>query len=113
MPDFTVTPTVRDGITVLVLEGELDMATTPTLEAALSNCPADGPVVADLTPLRFVDSTGLHLLLQGPQAAGPAALVCPPASHISRVLQLIDARKTIPVYDELTDAIRDLEDSAA
>jgi anti-anti-sigma factor len=112
-PDFTITKTIRDGITVLVLEGELDMASAPHLEAALADCPGGNPIIADLTRLTYIDSSGLHVLLKGQPAGGPTALVRTPASNIARVLQLINAHSTLAIFDELPTAIRCLEGNAA
>ena len=48
--------------TVLVPVGELDLGTAPDLEAVLAT--RSGPVVVDLRKLRFIDLTGLRLLLE-------------------------------------------------
>ena len=48
----------------LRLKGELDMASIGTLTAPLAHAvAAGGPIVVELTELRFMDSTGLHALL--------------------------------------------------
>ena len=74
--DFSVTEALRGGCCVLVLEGELDMAEAPTLDAAL-DARTDGlPVIVDLTSLTFLDSSGLI-----------------PGSNVARVLDLVDATK--------------------
>ena len=49
----------------LRLEGELDIATTPILEAAIAAQRGNGSraLVLDLTELRFIDSSGLRCIL--------------------------------------------------
>jgi anti-sigma B factor antagonist len=49
----------------LVLEGELDIASAPILEAAITELCGNGTcsIVLDLTQLTFMDSTGLRAIL--------------------------------------------------
>jgi anti-sigma B factor antagonist len=56
--------TEKDRI-VISLEGELDMASAPLLQAALEDAEADATsaLVLDLRELRFMDSTGLRIIL--------------------------------------------------
>jgi anti-sigma B factor antagonist len=52
------------GDRLLVLQGELDIATAPELSAMLIRLRAhDHAVVLDLTDLTFIDSTGLTILM--------------------------------------------------
>src|SRR5205085_2085502 len=98
--ELSITATQRENCHVIVLEGDLDMAVAPELEAALDAC-ADGlPVVVDLTSLGFVDSSGLHVLLNERRSSRPVALVRTPGSNVGRVLELIDAHKFVRVYDD-------------
>lgn len=47
------------------LAGELDMSTAPELERALEAAlEHGGPVVVDLSELRFMDSTGINVFLR-------------------------------------------------
>ncbi len=56
--------TEKDRI-VISLDGELDMASAPLLQAALENAETDAAsvLVLDLRELRFMDSTGLRIIL--------------------------------------------------
>ncbi|MEA2247836.1 MAG: hypothetical protein QOH46_2365, partial [Solirubrobacteraceae bacterium] len=65
-----VTPD-RDVVTVAV-DGELDIATAPVLDAQLRELRDVGfqRVVVDLRGLAFMDSTGAHLLLRWTAADG-------------------------------------------
>ena len=55
----------------LTLEGELDLAGVPDLEAALATARADGAdeILVDLGALEFMDSSGLRCLVQADQRA--------------------------------------------
>jgi anti-sigma B factor antagonist len=59
-----------NGEQVVRVDGELDIATAPELESALLRPrPRDERVILDLTALRFMDSTGLRVLLRATKAA--------------------------------------------
>jgi anti-anti-sigma factor len=48
----------------LVLHGELDIASAPQLDETAAAATADLPMVVDLRPLTFIDSTGMRALLR-------------------------------------------------
>ena len=61
---FSISISDRDGRAVVVIRGELDLATAPDLEAALTErLDAGQDVVVDLRELAFLDSTGLRVLV--------------------------------------------------
>lgn len=55
----------EQGRLVIRLDGELDMASAPLLQAALESAEKDpaSALVLDLERLRFMDSTGLRIIL--------------------------------------------------
>jgi anti-anti-sigma factor len=54
-----------DGSRTFFLSGELDMATVPTMEAAIAAAVAQGgPITLDLSELRFIDSSGVGAILK-------------------------------------------------
>jgi len=58
-----------DGV-VVSLSGELDLAGEPALERALDAArSAGGPVTVDLRDLKFIDSSGLRVLVRLHNAA--------------------------------------------
>jgi anti-sigma B factor antagonist len=72
---FSVRNEQRGGATVVIPTGELDLATAPSLEAALSRAFEDvrtGRVVLDLRELEFIDSSGLRTLLTARRRADEA-----------------------------------------
>ena len=61
-PDFRVAVSEHGAGTVVVPEGELDVATAHELEAVLAT--QSGKVVVDLRQLSFIDLAGLRMLLE-------------------------------------------------
>jgi anti-anti-sigma factor len=82
MESFTVTPLVspQHGLRLI---GELDMATVNQLTTALETVSRNGPVTLDLAQLTFIDSTGLHAIMQfasSQNGSGPVILAGPSAT---------------------------------
>lgn len=105
MTELNITRTVRDGARVLVLEGEVDASSVGVLESALADRQLEAPMVADLSLLTFIDSSGLHALFKASEAGTLGAIVRDPSSNISRVLNVVDADKIVPLFDHLPAAI--------
>ena len=80
-----------DGDSGLKVVGELDIATAPQLRAALQGAVfADTPVL-DLSELTFLDSCGVHALLDFARAQngnGPVVIL-DPSDAVTRLLELI------------------------
>jgi anti-anti-sigma factor len=103
-PEFSVTSARLNGCTVINVTGELDLTTAPQLEEALAACNGSRPVV-DLTALTFIDSSGLHVLLQERREGRPAALVIAPGSHVAHVFDIVHASKIVLVCSDLQAAV--------
>jgi anti-sigma B factor antagonist len=65
MQPFEIEIIERDEAVVLVVEGEIDIATAPLLEQRLTEAEAgDAPrLIVDLDRVSFMDSTGLQVLV--------------------------------------------------
>ena len=79
MGSLTVSPLVppEHGLRLI---GELDMATVTQFRMALETVARDGPVTLDLARLTFIDSTGLHAIMQFARSQngnGPLILASP------------------------------------
>ncbi len=76
LPDaFTVRTEHHGDAAVVVPAGELDLATAPALEGALTRAfqaAGGGRVVLDLRELEFIDSSGLRTLLTARRRADDA-----------------------------------------
>ena len=68
---LVIEKTQEDEAIVLILSGELDLASAPTLERELREAEAANPsrLVIDLAGLAFMDSTGLQALLRARERA--------------------------------------------
>jgi|SRR5581483_11623318 len=113
MTELTITPTVRDGVQVLVVEGEVDVSSVEVLEAALAGRRHGLPAVADLSLLTFIDSSGLHALCKAAEAGRLAAIVRVANSNLSRVLKIVDLDQVVRVFDDLPAATRHAREHAA
>ncbi len=94
---------------VIAVAGELDLASSPALEAAIEQTAGAGVVIIDLRRLEFMDSTGLSVLVKAHQQAEEAgrkfALVRGP-QQVQRLLTLTgvaDRLQLVDDPDELTD----------
>ena len=88
--DLSIHVHVLDDIEVFELTGSLDIATSPTVRAALTSASERGghQLIVDLTQVDFLDSTGLGALIGG---SDPAAAEDHRAAQ--GVLGLSDARR--------------------
>ena len=94
----------RDGSLVLMVHGELDIATSPLLDEALARARGTDAtsIVVDLRSLSFIDSTGLHVLVRHARAEGGRARIrlTKGPSHIQRVFQLSGVSEYLPFVSE-------------
>ena len=89
----------HDGVGVLQLEGELDLATAGLVPEAVAGLLRDGHsrIVVDLRQVRLIDSVGvralLHIRRRMWRSDGAAAFVCAeePTGRVLRVMGLYDA----------------------
>jgi anti-sigma B factor antagonist len=90
-----------EGRRVVRLRGELDVATAPSFERVLLRPrPPRERVVLDLSELRFMDSTGLRILLQARRVAAEGGWVLTLRSvpaNIRRLLELAGVQDAIPI----------------
>ena len=92
-PGFDVTVDQEDGAAVVRVAGEVDLYTGPLLWDRLSAVIADGwrRVVVDLEAMRFIDSTGLSVLVMAMrrlEEVGGALVLRSPCRMASKLLQL-------------------------
>ncbi len=93
--DLLVTRSDGDGTTTLALSGELDMTNAATLEELVGSVVEQQPVsvlVFDLAALRFVDSTGLRVLITARTLMaerGGRIEVCGPQPNVRRLFEVV------------------------
>jgi anti-sigma B factor antagonist len=88
----------------LKLRGALDSATAPRLDEELARIEHEAPswLVIDLSGLRFIDSTGLGLLLslnEGAEALGISLRFVRGRRPVERLLKLTGAEGRLPFLD--------------
>ncbi|MEA2160885.1 MAG: anti-sigma factor antagonist [Solirubrobacteraceae bacterium] len=77
-----------DALTI-VLRGELDLASAEAFERTLRDAEASpGRLVVDLSGLGFIDSTGIHVLLEAQRRSGGRISLRRGPDEIHRVLEL-------------------------
>ena len=109
--ELTIDLRTEDGGDQLIfkLRGSLDLATSPTVRAALMEATEKGKrhIVVDLTQLEFLDSTGLGALIGAHRRAtehdGSFRLVVS-EGPIARLLNITGLIRVLSVYHTLGDA---------
>lgn len=98
--------TTRDdaGVTI-ALSGELDVAGCPAVTAELERVEREEParLVIDLRRLRFIDSSGLRVLIgahQRAQAAGRPLSVRIAGGTVARAIELTKLDQVLPLVAE-------------
>ena len=103
---------VVDGIQVFELTGSLDIATSPTVRASLTESSERGDhrLIVNLTNVDFLDSTGLGAIIGAQRRAkefgGDVRLVVK-EGQILRLLRITGLLKVLSVYSTLDDAVSD------
>ena len=110
--DLSIHVHVIDETQVFDLTGSLDIATSPTVRAALTSASERGShrLIVDLTQVDFLDSTGLGALIGGQRRAkefgGEVRLVVK-EGQILRLLRITGLLKVFAVYPTLDEAVAD------
>ena len=99
----------EDGIAVLTVSGEVDLATVPALEAAIDAALATQPsaLVIDLSAVEFLASAGLQTLVTTQQRLGSSdqfAVVAEGAAT-SRPIQLTGLDEIFGLYPTRAEAL--------
>jgi|SRR5215211_673336 len=113
MPDeaLAVHGSEVDGVRLLEVFGELDLATAPRLCSLLDAARAERVrrLVVDLTGVDFCDSTGLRALLGASNelrlAGGKLAVAVLPAGAVARLFEVTGIRESLPIYDTQHEAL--------
>ncbi|MFF6872291.1 STAS domain-containing protein [Streptomyces sp. NPDC090109] len=106
---LSVTHHTVGGVRVATLLGEIDHTTKDTLRDAL--LPGDGTaprVVADLSGVSFMDSSGINVFVFAHQHLSDRQgrlCIAAPREAVLRVLSLIGVDSVIPCHPTLEDAL--------
>jgi anti-anti-sigma factor len=99
--EFGVQLTHGENEVTVVLRGELDLATAPAAERALTLAGDGGKkaIVVDLSGLTFMDSTGLRLVLalhRRCQAEPRKLVIRPGPPAVQRVFEVTNVEEILP-----------------
>jgi anti-sigma B factor antagonist len=118
-PQLTLTVHQNGQGMILKVGGEVDLATAPQLHAKLVDLVEvgeAGSVIVDLTPVAFMDSTGLGVLLAAHKrvrARGRSIGLVSPGGPVLRVLRLTGLDKVLPIHSSLAEAVAAQKASAS
>jgi anti-anti-sigma factor len=106
----------RDDVTVVTVDGVVDLATAPALEGLLTEIVDDGAacVVIDLTAVTFLASVGLRILAETHERLGGSHRFAVVASGpvTARPIQLTRLDEFLGLYPSVEDALTGLRDAA-
>jgi anti-anti-sigma factor len=113
--EFNVTSRREREATVLVLSGELDLASHAALEHDIARALRSGPtaVVLDLGALVFVDVAGLRSMLASAgraRSAGTPLLLANPAAAVTRLVSLTRQQRSATVFSSVAEALAAVAD---
>jgi anti-anti-sigma factor len=101
-PGFSCARRDEGPIVVVAVVGELDMATSPQLVDTLHDSAGAPMTVLDLSAARFIDSTGMRVILGAHdrrRAAGKRLLVVRGPAPVQRLFALAGVDDTLEVVD--------------
>lgn len=108
--DLDLDVSERGELSVLTVRGEVDVSTAPRFRERLIELVNEGRcnVVADLSDVDFLDSTGLGVLVGGLKRLrshnGDLTLVCP-QSRILKVFQITGLTQVFSIHDSVDAAV--------
>jgi anti-sigma B factor antagonist len=104
--ELDLAESLEGDVRVVTATGDVDLSTSERLGTLLQRLVAEpgGPIVVDLSPCAFIDSSGLAAILHAAGRRSDFAIVGgtgPP----SEVLRMTAIDQTIPVHDTLAEAV--------
>ena len=108
--DLQLEVTERDGVAILAVTGEVDVATAPRLRQQLVEIASSGQdtLIVDLGAVEFLDSTGLGVLVSGLKRfrtqGGELVVVCT-RPRIVKVFEITGLTTVFGMHATIEDAI--------
>ena len=96
------------GATIVELSGDVDVGGAQQLRDVLGDALTEGPVVVDLSNVRFIDSAGIGLLVTAHRRAveqGTTFAIAAPSEGAQRVLSLTRTDRLLVVHPTLEAAL--------
>lgn len=105
-PKYRIEVGSRDGTRLVTATGEIDMASSPLLEEALVAAPEEA-VIADLSEVGFIDSSGLRSLLSAREAladGGGRLVLVFGEGPVERIIDLTGLADRFEIFETLEAA---------
>jgi anti-sigma B factor antagonist len=110
---LAVERTSKRGVEMVMVEGELDIATAPRLISVLNRAVQEAlkSLVVDLSEVDFMDSTGLALLINAhrrlTRRSKGFAVICPPGPlwRVFEITDMVDTLHVVPDRDSAWAAV--------
>jgi len=107
--DVSITTSTVGAVQVVAVGGEIDVHTAPQVDEALEAVAGPGAaIVADLSKVEFIDSTGLSVLVRALARSrdedGTLAVVAT-SERVTKVLRLTGLDAVLAVYDSVDAAV--------
>ena len=107
--EFVIDERLEGDDRIVAAQGELDLHTAPRLAAALApHVDAGEWVIADLTAVTFMDSSGIAVVvhaLASARASGAQLALVGPQPRVRKVLAITGVDGMLPVHDTLAAAL--------
>lgn len=99
-----------DGVVVLSVSGEVDLANAPSLRAHLKAAieTAENLVVVNLKDLKYIDSSGIKALLDAHGTFAPrgrSIVLAAVSPMVQRVWEILRLEQVIPVFPTVATAV--------
>ncbi|MBN6040518.1 STAS domain-containing protein [Amycolatopsis sp. 195334CR] len=110
-PLWSAAPGNRDGVALLSLAGELDLAAVEGLEHVLGEALDDAGdgLVVDMTTVSFCDSSCLNALLRAAariRAAGARFALVAVSPAVVRPITVLNLGEALPITGSLAEAVK-------
>ena len=95
-----------DGVAVLRLAGDVDVSQSLAVRDAVGAAVEAGrPVVVDLSDVRFIDSSGIGILVTAHRRAPEAFAVAGAVEAVRRALELTRTDRILRLFDSVDEAV--------
>lgn len=98
---------------VIELAGDLDLITADDLKTLLANVVPQRPTtIINMSELRFLDSTGLGVLVRAhkrAKAAGSRVVLAAAPPNVVRILEMTCLTRVFPLFGSVDEALADVQ----
>jgi anti-sigma B factor antagonist len=100
----TVFEGAHGSVPVVVVAGDVDLATAPVLAGTIREAIASGsPVVVDLGAVNFIDAAGIGVMAEAADEAradGTVVVLRRPSQAVRRVMDIVALNGALPIEED-------------